>query len=145
MGKSKSGLVGRYEKVRLEYVNDTFKDKRMFIIQGTMEQMCSFYESLKDAMETAVNAESKKDGYDDATGEHHYEYTDEELDNWRTEPNETAAYSKAKAQGEREGVMRFVAYESRFVPDDSPRSWVKALEAAILATGIEVEPEALVV
>ena len=145
MVKSKSGLVGRYEMVRLEYVNDTFRDKRVFVVTGTMAQMCQFYESLKDSMETAVNADSKKFGYSDATGEHHYEYTDEELDNWRTEPNEIAAYEKAKAQGKREGLMRFVAYESRFVPDDSPRSWVRALEAAIASSGIEVEPVALVV
>ena len=144
MVKSKSGLVGRYEMVRLEYVNDTFQDKRMFIVQGSMEQMCQFYEALKDAMETAVNADSKKFGYSDVN-DVHYDYTDDELDNWRTEPNEIAAYEKAKAQGLREGLMRFVAYESRFTFEGDPRSWVSALESAIASTGIAVEPEALVV
>ena len=145
MVKSKSGLVGRYEMVRLEYVNDTFQDKRMLIVQGTLEEMCSFYESLKDSMETAVNAASKKDGYSDASGEHHFEYTDEELDNWRTEPNEISAYEKAKAQGIREGLMRFAAEESRFSYEGDPRSWVAALESAIVATGLELEPEEVVV
>ena len=145
MVKAKSGLVGHYEMVRLTYVNDTFVDRRMLIVEGTMARMCEFYESLKDAMEASVNADSKKFGYSDATGEHHYEYTDEELDNWRTEPNEIAAYEKAKKDGLREGVMRFMAEETRFVFDDSPRSWVKALEAAIVSSGIEVEKEPLAV
>ena len=145
MVKAKSGLVGHYEMVRLEYVNDTFRDKRMLIINGSMEQMCAFYESLKDSMESSVNAESKKFGYSDATGEHHFEYTDDEFDNWRTEPSEIAAYTKAKKDAEREGLMRFAAEESRFSPPGDARSWVRALEAAIVATGIEVEPEALLV
>ena len=116
MVKAKSGLVGSYEIVRLEYLDDTCRDRRMLIINGSMEQMCEFYEALKDAMENAVNADSKKFGYSDATGEHHFEYKDEELDDWRTEPNEIAAYEKAKKDGLREGLMRFAAEESRFSP-----------------------------
>ena len=62
MVKAKSGLVGCYELLRLECVNGTFREKRVLIINGTMEQMCAFYEALKDAMEAAVNADSKKFG-----------------------------------------------------------------------------------
>ena len=145
MVKAKSGLVGCYELLRLVCVNGTFREKRVLIINGTMEQMCAFYEALKDAMEAAVNADSKKFGYSDATGENHFEYKDEELDKWRQEPNEIAAYEKAKTDAEREGLMRFAAEESRFSPPGDPRSWVSALNAAIDATGIEVQPEALAV
>ena len=41
--------------------------------------------------------------------------------------------------------MRFAAEEARFTYEGDPWSWVSALQAAIVATGIEVEPQALVV
>ena len=145
MGKARSGLVGRYEMVRLEYVNNTSRDKRMFIVKGSMEEMCFFYEALKDSMENAVNRDLKEHGITDVDGVHHCPCPDADLENWRQEPHELAAYAKAKAQGIREGLMRFAAEESRFSYEGNPRSWVAALEAAIVATGIELEPEALVV
>ena len=145
MVKSKRGLVGRYEMVRLENVDDTFKDKRMFIIQGTMEQMCSFYEALKDAMQDAMNKERKEFGITDVAGVHHCPCPDDDLEDWRSEPGEITAYAKAKAQGEREGLMRFAAEESRFTFEGDPYSWVTALESAIASTGIAVEPVSLVV
>ena len=70
---------------------------------------------------------------------------DDDLEDWRSEPGEIAAYAKAKAQGIREGLMRFAAEESRFTFEGDSRSWVAALEAAIVATGIELESEAFVV
>ena len=138
-------LTGRYEMVRLEYVNDTFRDKRMLIINGSMEQMCAFYEALKDSMETAVNRDLKEHGITDLAGVHHCPCPDDDLEDWRSEPGEIAAYAKAKAQGIREGLMRFAAEESRFTFEGDSRSWVAALEAAIVATGIELESEAFVV
>lgn len=145
MSKAKSVLVGRYEMVTLEYVDNTSRDKRMFIVKGTMEEMCSFYESVKDSMQDAVNNDLIQHGITDVAGVHHCPCPDDDLEDWRTEPGEIAAYAKAKAQGEREGFMRFVAEETRFVFDDSPRSWLSALESAIVATGIAVEQEPMVV
>ncbi len=138
----KSKLVGKFESIRLECVDDTFRDKRMFLVQGTLEEMCSFYESVKDALENAVNASTKKHGFEDSNGVN-IGYEADDLMDWRTYPKEIAAYDRAKENAKRDCCMRFVAEETRFVPDDSPRSWVKALEAAIASTGIEVEPEAV--
>ncbi|MCF7960761.1 MAG: hypothetical protein K9M08_08455 [Pirellula sp.] len=144
MSSKKSSLVGRYEMVKLELVDDTSIEKKVLIVRGTFAEMCGFYEALKDSMETAVNADIREHGYQDRDGVD-IGWTEDDLEDWRKEPNEIEAYDKAKRQAEREGLMRFVAVETRhFFPGD-PRSWVAALNGAIEATGIQVEPEAMVV
>jgi len=144
MSSKKSSLVGRYEMVKLELVNDTSIERKVFIVRGTFAEMCAFYESLKDCMETAVNADVREHGFQDRDGVD-IGWTEDDMEDWRKEPNEIKAYSKAKRQAEREGLMRFVAYETRYFFPNDPRSWLAALNGAIDATGIQVEPEALVV
>ena len=144
MVKSKSGLVGRFELVRLEYVNDTSRDKRTFVVTGQFEQLCSFYESVKDALENAVNASTKKHGFEDSNGVN-IGYEADDLMDWRTYPKEVAAYEKAKQDAKRDGCMRFASEESRFTFEGDPWSWVAALESAIKSSGIEVELAAVVV
>ncbi len=103
------------------------------------------YEALKDAMQDAVNAGLKEHGITDVAGVHHCPCPDDDLMDWRKEPNEIKAYAKSKKDAERDGCLRFVGEESRFTFDGDPWSWVAALEAAIASSGIEVEPEAVVV
>jgi hypothetical protein len=144
MSSSKSGLVGKYGMVKLELKDDTSIQRKMFEIRGTMQEMCNFYEALKDHIETAVNADIREHGFQNRDGVD-IGWTEDDLEDWRKEPNEIAAFDKAKRQAEREGLMRFVAVETRHFFPGSPRSWVAALNGAIEATGIQVEPEALVV
>ena len=144
MNKSKSGLVGRYEMVTLEYEVGPSQDKRMFLVTGTVEQMCAFYEAVQDALENAVNASTKEYGFQDSEGKN-IGYEPDDLMDWRIYPREIAAYESAKADAKRDGYMRFAASESRFTYEGDPWSWVAALENAIKSTGIHVEPEALVV
>jgi len=130
--------------VKLEFVDDTSIERKMLIVRGTIEEMCDFYEALKDSMETAVNADIREHGFQDRDGVD-IGWQESDLADWRKEPNEIKAYSKAKRQAEREGLMRFVAVETRYFFPGDPRSWVAALNGAIEATGIQVEPEAMVV
>ncbi len=143
MSKSKSVLVGRYEIVPLEFKDGTSRNKRIFVIQGAMEQMCEFFEAVKDSLENAVNKDVRENGFQDANGAD-IGHEPADLMDWRTYPKEIDAYATAKADAQRDGLMRFAAEESRFTYDNDPWSWVAALNAAIAATGIEAEPEAMV-
>lgn len=138
----KSSFVGRYEMVTLEGVDGSKRERRMLVVQGSYEEMCRFYEAVKDSMENAVNASTMKDGFMDKN-DLPVAATEDDMLNWRTDPMEVAAYEKAKASAKHEGLLRFAATESRFSYEGDPWSWVTAVESAIKATGIAVEPEAL--
>ena len=144
MNKSKSGFVGRYEMVTLEYEVGASQDKRTFVVTGSFDEMCSFYEALKDALENAVNADTKEHGFQDVDGVN-IGYEADDLMDWRTDTKEVKAYAKAKADAQRDGYMRFAAEESRFTYENDPWSWRDALESAIKSTGIEVQLEPVVV
>ena len=139
---SSSGLVGKYELVSLERANNTIRDVQMFIIRGTMERMCEFYEALKDSMQNAVNDDIRKHGYTNSE-DVNIGYENDDLMDWRTDPREIAAYERAMRDAKKESLMRFLAEEMRFTYQGDTTSWVAALESAILATEIVVESEPL--
>ena len=140
----KSNLVGRYELIILERKDGTTVDKRTLVVRGSFEEMCSFYESLKDSMESSINEDIRNRGFTDSAWVN-IGYEADDLMNWRTDRKEIAAYDRAKDGATRDGFMRFAAEESRFTYEGDPWSWVEALNTAIAVTGIELEPEALVV
>lgn len=140
----KSNLSGKYEVITLERKDGSSVGKRTLVVQGQFEDMCVFYEALKDAMESSVNADVREKGFTNSAGAN-IGYEESDLMNWRTDRKEIAAYDRAKASAKRYGYLRFAAEESRFTYDGDPYSWLSSLNAEIAATGIEVESEPLAV